>query len=84
MPIRTKPLKEDEGKRSILHAILFDKKRFTLDNAKKWLENRNYKYIHNRETKNEWRFRIKEQIKDYKFFTTTLDNDTIKMIFMYK
>lgn len=84
MPIRTKPLKEDEGKRSILHAILFEKSKFNkLDDAKKWLENHNYKYINNRQTKNEWRFRIKEQIKDYKFFTMKLDNG-IELVFMYK
>ncbi len=83
MPVKLKPLKEDEGKRSILHAILFDKSKFTFDAAKKWLETHNYKYIHNRQTKNIWRFRIKEQIKDYKFFTKILDNG-VELIFMYK
>lgn len=82
MPIRLKPLKEDEIKKSILHAILFEKSKYSLNDAKKWLEIHNYKYIHNRQTKNEWRFRIKEQIKDYKFFTKVLNNG-IKLIFMY-
>jgi hypothetical protein len=83
MPIKKKPLKEDEAKRSILHAILFNKIKFSLNDAKKWLESHNYKYIHNRETKNIWRFRIKEQIKGYNFFTKNLNNG-VEMVFMYK
>jgi hypothetical protein len=83
MPTKLKPLKEDEEKRTILHAILFDKSKFSLNNAKKWLEIHNYKYIHNRQTKNIWRFRIKEQIKDYKFFTKVLNNG-VEFVFMYK
>jgi hypothetical protein len=81
MPIKLKPLKEDIGKKSILHAILFPKLKFSLNDAKKWLENHNYKYIHNRQTKNIWRFRIKEQIKGYDFFTKVLDNG-IELVFM--
>jgi len=83
MPIRLKPLKEDEGKKSILHAILFPKSKFSLNNAKKWLDTHNYKYIHNRDTTNIHRFRIKEQIKDYKFFTKNLNNG-VELVFMYK
>lgn len=83
MPIRKKPLKEDEKKKSILHAILFEKSKFSLNEAKKWLETHNYKYIHNRQTKNIWRFRIKEQIKDYNFFTKNLNNG-VELVFMYK
>ena len=45
MPIRQKPLKEDEQKKTILHAILFPKNLFTLNDAKKWLDSHNYKYI---------------------------------------
>lgn len=82
MPIRLKPLKEDEGKRSILHAILFPKDKYSLNDAKKWLDAHNYKYIHNRQTKNIWRFRIKTEIKDYKFFTKVLNNG-VEMVFMY-
>jgi hypothetical protein len=83
MPTRSKPLKEDAGKNSILHAILFPKLKFTLNDAKKWLENNNYKYIHNRDTKNIHRFRIKEQIKGYKFFTVKLPS-FVELVYMYK
>jgi hypothetical protein len=83
MPIRLKPLKEDKAKQNILHAILFDKLKFSLNDAKKWLESHNYKYIHNRQTKNIWRFRIKEQIKGYNFFTKDLNNG-VKLVFMFK
>jgi hypothetical protein len=83
MPVKLKPLKEDEGKRSILHAILFPKSKFTLNDAKKWLETHNYKYIHNRDTTNIHRFRIKEQIKGYKFYTIKLPS-FIEFVYMYK
>ena len=83
MPVKLKPLKEDEKKKSILHAILFEKSKFTLNDAKNWLKIHNYNYIHNRQTKNIWRFRIKEQIKDYKFFTKVLNNG-VELVFMYK
>lgn len=83
MPVREKPLKEDQGKRNILHAILFPKDKYSLNDAKKWLETHNYNYIHNRQTKNIWRFRIKEQIKGYNFFTKILSNG-VELIFMYK
>lgn len=83
MPIKLKPLKEDEGKASILHAVLFPKSNFSLDDAKQWLKSHNYEYIHNRQTKNIYRFRIKEQIKGYNFFTKVLPNK-IELVFMYK
>lgn len=83
MPVKLKPLKEDKAKQNILHAILFNKLKFSLNDAKKWLESHNYKYIHNRQTKNIWRFRIKEQIKGYNFFTKDLNNG-VKLVFMFK
>jgi hypothetical protein len=83
MPIRLKPLKEDVNKNSILHAVLFPKSKFTLNDAKNWLNTHNYNYIHNRQTKNIWRFRIKEQIKGYNFFTKNLNNG-VELVFMYK
>lgn len=83
MPILNKPLKEDINKKSILHAVLFPKNKFTLTSSKEWLKNHNYKYIHNRQTKNIYRFRIKEQIKDYKFYTIKL-NDSVELVYMYK
>lgn len=83
MPILNKPLKEDENKKSLLHAILFPKSKFTLEQSKQWLKNHNYIYIHNRQTKNIWRFRIREQIKGYNFYTYILPNK-IELIYMYK
>jgi len=83
MPVRLKPLKEDEKKLTILHAILFPKSKFTLEQSKKWLESHNYKYIHNRQTKNIWRFRIKEQIKGYGFFSKILENG-VELVFMIR
>ena len=83
MPIRQKPLKEDEQKKTILHAILFPKNLFSLNDAKKWLDSHNYKYIHNRQTTNIWRFRIKEQIKGYDFYTKKLNNG-VEFVFMVK
>jgi hypothetical protein len=82
MPILEKPLKEDRGKKTLLHAILFPKSKFTLQQAKEWLNKNDYKYIHNRQTKNIWRFRIREQIKDYKFYTYRLNNG-VELVYMY-
>ena len=83
MPILDKPLKEDRNKKVILHAVLFPKTKFTIPQAKEWLKSHNYKYIHNRDTTNIHRFRIKEQIKDYKFYTMKLPN-SVELVFMYK
>ena len=35
--------------------------------SKKWLKDNNFNYIHNRQTTNYYRFRIKEQIKGWNF-----------------
>ena len=83
MPSLTKPLKEDENKKSILHAILFNKDKFTLKDAKLWLSNHKYTYIHNRQTENFYRFRIRETIIGYNFFTKELKNG-IQMVYMFK
>lgn len=48
----------------MLHAILFDKKLFSLPNAKEWLRRHDYvplKDVH--ETKGYWRFRISPPVK---------------------
>lgn len=82
MPILNKRLKEDIGKKSLLHAILFKKSIFTPKTSREWLRVHNYNYIHNRETKNIYRFRIREQIKDMNFYTIKLNNG-IEMVFMY-
>lgn len=84
MPILNKPLKEDEGKKAILHAVLFPKKNYNMTTAKKWLEDNNLKYIHNRQTINFYRFRIKEQIKGYNFSTKIMNRYGVQFIFMIK
>jgi hypothetical protein len=82
MPILNKRLKEDIGKKSILHAILFKKTLFNPKTAREWLKSHNYNYIHHRETKNIYRFRIKEQVKGMKFYTIKLNNG-VELIYMY-
>jgi hypothetical protein len=83
MPIRLTPLKEDINKKNLLHAVLFPKVKYTIKQAKEWLKLHNYKYIHNRDTINIHRFRIREQIKDYKFYTVKLNNG-VELVYMYK
>ena len=83
MPSINKPLKEDEKKKYILHAILFKKNIFSFNDALNWLNFHNYTFIHNRETKNIWRFRIKETIKGYNFYTLDLNNG-VELVFLYK
>ena len=90
MPILDKPLREDKNivsratsAKIILHAVLFPKNNFSLSQAKEWLKSHNYKYIHNRDTTNIHRFRIKEQIKGYNFFTIKLPNFA-ELVFMRK
>ena len=83
MPSLMKPLKADEKKNSILHAILFNKDKFTLKDAKLWLSNHKYTYIHNRQSENFYRFRIKETILGYNFFTKKFKNG-VEMVYMYK
>lgn len=82
MPILNKRLKEDIGKKSLLHAILFPKLLFSPKTAREWLKSHNYNFIHNRQTKNIYRFRIREQIKGMKFYTIKLPNG-IEMVYMY-
>ena len=54
-----------------------------MNDAKQWLNKHNYNYIHNRQTENFYRFRIKETIKGYQFYTKKLKNG-IELIYMYK
>lgn len=84
MPQRSKPLEEDKDKKVILHAILFPKSNYNMTSAKKWLKENNFNYIHNRQTTNYYRFRIKEQIKDWKFSTKIMNIYGIQFIFMIK
>ncbi len=82
MPILTNRLKEDRSKHSLLHAVLFPKSLHTPTQAREWLKYHNYKYIHNRDTTNIHRFRIREQVKGMKFYTIVLNNG-VEMVYMY-
>ncbi len=82
MPILTHRLKEDRGKHSLLHAVLFPKSLYTPTQAKEWLKHHNYKYIHNKDTTNIHRFRIKEQSKGMKLYTIVL-NHGVEIVYMY-
>jgi len=81
MPILEHRLPKDEGKKSLLHAILFPKSLYTPKQCKDWLNSHNYNYIHNRDTINYHRFRIREQIKGMSFYTIKLNNG-IQMVYM--
>ena len=82
MPILNQRLPEDIGKQSLLHAVLFPKVLYKLKQAKEWLKLHHFNFIHNRDTTNYHRFRIREQIKGLKFYTIKLNNG-IKMVYMY-
>lgn len=83
MPILNKRLKEDIGKKSLLHAILFPKSLYTPQQAREWLKLHNYHYIHNRDTKNIHRFRIRDEVKGMKFYTIILKNG-VHLVYMYQ
>jgi hypothetical protein len=82
MPILNKRLVEDIGKKSLLHAVLFPKSLYTPLQAREWLKIHNYNYIHNRDTKNIRRFRIREQVKGMNFYTIKLNNG-VELVYMY-
>ena len=82
MPILNQRLKEDIGQKSVLHAVLFPKSLYTPKQAQEWLKYHNLVYIHNRDTKNIHRYRIREQIKGMKFYTIKLNN-SIDLVYMY-
>jgi hypothetical protein len=82
MPILNHRLPQDEGKHSLLHAVLFPKSLYTSKQAKDWLKLHNYHYIHNRNTKNMYRFRVREQVKGMKFYTIVLNNG-IELVYLY-
>lgn len=52
---------------STLQAMLFDKKYWTLDKAKDFMKKHNIEYIKIHETKNKYRFRVKEPIEENEF-----------------
>ena len=82
MPKLNKPLKQDEGKTHLLHAVLFPKNKYSIVDAVNWLNNHNLNFIHNRDTLNFHRFRIREVIKGWKFYT--IFNNQVELIYMYK
>jgi hypothetical protein len=82
MPKRDKPLKADEGKTHLLHAVLFPKNHYTINKAVKWLNNHGLSFVHNRDTTNFHRFRIREVIKNWRFYTVM--NGDIELIYMYQ
>ena len=83
MPSLLKPLAKDKNKTHLLHAILFPKSNFSISDAINWLNQNNLKFVHNRDTTNFHRFRIRETIYGWLFYTKTL-NDGVEMIYMYK
>jgi hypothetical protein len=83
MPILAQRLKEDIGKKSLLHAVLFLKSSYTPKQAREWLKYHNLNPIHNRDTVNFRRFRIRDVIFQYKFYTVVL-NTGIELIYMYQ
>ena len=82
MPILAQRLKEDIGKKSLLHAVLFPKLSYTPKQAREWLKYHNLNPIHNRDTVNFRRFRIREQVKGMGFYTIVLNN-SIELIYMF-
>jgi hypothetical protein len=83
MPILNKPLIVDKGKAHLLHAVLFPKTKYSIGDAVQWLNSHNLRFIHNRETIHFYRFRIREQILNYKFYTVKLKNG-VELVYMYK
>lgn len=81
MPILAQRLKEDLGKKSLLHAVLFPKSSYKPKQAREWLKYHNLNPIYNRDTVNFRRFRIRDVISQYKFYTVVLNNG-IQLIYM--
>jgi hypothetical protein len=82
MPVLNQRLPQDIGKRSLLHAVLFEKSLYTPLQAREWLKLHNYNYIHNRDTKNMRRFRIREQVRGMRFYTIVLNNG-VELVYLY-
>ncbi len=82
MPKLDKPLKVDKGKTHLLHAVLFPKTKYSIADAVQWLNSHNLRFIHNRDTINFHRFRIREQIKGWRFYTIRAGN--VEMVYMYQ
>jgi hypothetical protein len=83
MPIINQRLREDIGKKSLLHAVLFPLSIYSNTDCLNWLKIHNLHPIHNRYTKNYHRFRIRDVISQYKFYTVVLNNG-IELIYMFQ
>lgn len=66
----------------MIQSIIFDKSKYTLEEAKKWLEERNFKTDVD-EKKNYYRFRQAEPNKRNKYITKPLTNG-IKIILAFE
>lgn len=82
MPILNQRLPSDIGKKNLLHAVLFPKSLYTHKQSREWLIHHNLVPIHNRDTKNYLRYRIREQIKGMKFYTIKL-NTGVQLIYLH-
>ncbi len=91
MPILNQRLREDIGRKSLLHAVLFPKSlhqlssinpSYTPKQSREWLMYHNLVPIHNRDTINFRRFRIREQVKGMKFYTIKL-NTGVELVYMF-
>ncbi len=82
MPILNQILIADIGKKSLLHAVLFPKTIYTPKQAREWLKYHNLIYVHNRDTKNIHRFRIRKQVKGMKFYTIKLNNG-VELVYIH-
>ena len=82
MPILNQRLREDIGKKSLLHAVLFPKSLYTPKQSREWLMYHNLVPIHSRDTINFRRFRIREQVKGMKFYTIKL-NTGVELVYMF-
>ena len=82
MPILNQRLPSDIGKKNLLHAVLFPKSLYTPKQSREWLMHHNLVPIHNRDTINFRRFRIREQVKGMKFYTIVL-NTGVQLIYIH-
>ena len=82
MPILNQRLPSDIGKKNLLHAVLFPKSLYPPKQSREWLMHHNLVPIHNRDTINFRRFRIREQVKGMKFYTIVL-NTGVQLIYMH-
>jgi len=82
MPILNQRLPSDIGKKNLLHAVLFPKSLYTPQQSREWLVHHNLVPIHNRDTINFRRFRIREQVKGMKFYTIVL-NTGVQLIYIH-